>query len=104
MNKSISAAIASMLLLTASAWANTPEGQVIRPTGDNQPDASPTERANQQPSRGGEQSVGNRESDRTGDEERAGDSAVDDVGENAGRAQGDSEEASDRGQNREDLD
>ena len=104
MNKSISAAIASMLLLTASAWANTPEGQAIRPTGDNQPDAPATERADEQPSRGGEQSVGNRNSDRTGDNERAGDSAVDDAGENAGEARGGNQDSSDRGRNLESRD
>ncbi len=101
MNKSISAAIASMLLLTASAWATTPEGQAVLPTGDNRPDASPTERANQQQSKGGDQSVGNRNSERNGDNERAGDSAVDDAGESAGTARGDSEDASDRRQNPE---
>ena len=46
MNKSLSAAITTMLLVTASAWAS-PEGQAIRPMGDNQPDPSPTEQANQ---------------------------------------------------------
>ena len=46
MNKSYSAAIAAMLLVTSVAWA-TPEGQAIRPMGDNQPDPSPTEQADQ---------------------------------------------------------
>lgn len=46
MNKSLSAAITTMLLVTSSAWA-TPESQGIRPMGDNQPDSSPTEQANQ---------------------------------------------------------
>ncbi|MFC4257834.1 hypothetical protein ACFOZ5_02175 [Marinobacter lacisalsi] len=46
MNKSYPAAIAAMLLVTSAAWA-TPEGQAIRPMGDNQPDPSPTEQADQ---------------------------------------------------------
>ncbi|WP_328188109.1 hypothetical protein [Marinobacter sp. OP 3.4] len=46
MNKSLSAAITTMLLVTSAAWA-TPESQGIRPMGDNQPDPSPTEQANQ---------------------------------------------------------
>lgn len=48
MNKSLSAAITTMLLITSSAWAASPEGQAIRPMGDNQPDPSPTEQADQQ--------------------------------------------------------
>ncbi|MFL1406805.1 hypothetical protein ACJO2E_15825 [Marinobacter sp. M1N3S26] len=46
MNKSLSAAITTMLLVTSAAWA-TPESQGIRPMGDNQPDPSPTEQADQ---------------------------------------------------------
>ncbi|MFW5823742.1 MAG: hypothetical protein ACOCVV_02115 [Marinobacter sp.] len=47
MNKSLSGAITALLLVTSSAWGTTPEGQEIRPTGDNQPDPSPTEQAEQ---------------------------------------------------------
>ncbi len=47
MTKSATAAIAAMLLVTSAAWGASPEGQAIRPTGDNQPDPSPTEQANQ---------------------------------------------------------
>lgn len=47
MNKSLSAAITTMLLVTSSAWAASPESQAIRPMGDNLPDPSPTEQANQ---------------------------------------------------------
>lgn len=54
MNKSLSAAITTMLLVTSSAWANTPEGQEIRPTGDNQPGESPAERADESRDRSGE--------------------------------------------------
>ena len=46
MHKSLSAAITTMLLVTATAWAS-PEGQAINPMGDNQPDPSPTEQAEQ---------------------------------------------------------
>lgn len=46
MNKSLSAAITTMLLVTSTAWAS-PESQAIRPTGDNQPDHTPTEQADQ---------------------------------------------------------
>lgn len=44
MPKSLSAAITAMILVTSTAWAS-PEGQAIRPMGDNQPDPSPTEQA-----------------------------------------------------------
>lgn len=47
MNKSLSAAITTMLLITSSAWAASPESQAIRPMGDNMPDPSPTEQAEQ---------------------------------------------------------
>lgn len=47
MNKSLSAAIAGMMMITASAWAASPESQAIRPMGDNMPDPSPTEQAEQ---------------------------------------------------------
>ena len=47
MNKPLSAAIATMLLVTSAAWAASPEGQAMRPMGDNLPDPSPTEQANQ---------------------------------------------------------
>lgn len=46
MTRSLTAAITAMLMVTSSAWAS-PEGQAIRPMGDNQPDPSPTEQANE---------------------------------------------------------
>lgn len=55
MNKSLSAAIAGMLMITASAWAASPESQAIRPMGDNMPDPSPTEQAEQMRDRDREQ-------------------------------------------------
>lgn len=47
MTRSLTAAITAMLMVTSSAWAS-PEGQAIRPMGDNQPDKSPTEQADDQ--------------------------------------------------------
>ena len=70
MNKSLSAAITAMLLITSSAWAASPESQAIRPTGDNMPDASPTEQADKAGNRNAEDRREGQQGDRMREEHR----------------------------------
>ncbi len=70
MNKSLSAAITAMLLITSSAWAASPESQAIRPTGDNMPDASPTEQADEAGNHNAEGRRGGQQGDRMREEHR----------------------------------
>ena len=70
MNKSLSAAITAMLLITSSAWAASPESQAIRPTGDNMPDASPAEQADRAGNRNAEERRGGQQGERMREEHR----------------------------------
>ncbi|MCK7545608.1 hypothetical protein MLC59_15685 [Marinobacter bryozoorum] len=70
MNKSLSAAITTMLLITSSAWAASPESQAIRPTGDNMPDASPTEQADRAGYRNAEERRGGQRGDQMREERK----------------------------------
>lgn len=70
MNKSLSAAITAMLLITSSAWAASPESQAIRPTGDNMPDASPAEQADRAGNRNADERRGGQQGDRMREEHR----------------------------------
>ncbi|GGY62390.1 hypothetical protein [Marinobacter zhanjiangensis] len=69
MNKSLSAAITTMLLITSSAWA-TPQGQAVRPMGGNMPDPSPTEQADQMRERHQDGQYGNEDMKKQGEQMR----------------------------------
>ncbi|MGM0571313.1 hypothetical protein [Marinobacter sp.] len=70
MKKSLSAAITTMLLITSSAWAASPEGQSIRPTGDNMPEKSPEEQADAQRDNRDEESRAGQRGERMKEEHR----------------------------------
>lgn len=78
MNKTLSAAITAMLLVTSSAWGASPEGQAVRPMGDNMPDKSPSERAEEMRENRADERRGGQQGERMRDEHRREDRHSDD--------------------------